>query len=134
MSSLNSVNKDPHRMWYEVDPRMVGTTDKYLVMVYRSHPDIFRVYVDKNYFRRYTLDTMPGKLREHIAMIHSYDWASMDKDFYVPPLEWYPSLPEHMREIGWKTSQKEYCVVMDKNLLDELKGLSASNDALGGGL
>ena len=125
-------------MWYEVDPRPEldalryphPTSNNYRVMVHRPLPEIFHVYVEKNYFRRFTLETMPDKLKEHIAMIHTFNWDSLGKDFYVRPLQWYPSLPEHMREIGWMTSREEYCVIMDKSLLDELRGVSASNDAL----
>lgn len=121
-------------MWYEVDPRpeldaLRWTSNNYRVMVHRPLPEIFHVYVEKNYFRRFTLETMPDKLKEHIAMIHSFDWNSLGDNYYFQPLHWNPQAPDHMKEIGWKTSRDEYCVIMDKSLLDELKG-GASNDAL----
>lgn len=121
-------------MWYEVAPDRILTADcigeKYKVMVHRPDPEVFHVYVDKNFFRRFTVDTMPDKLKEHIAMIHTFNWDSLGKDFYVRPLQWYPSLPEHMREIGWMTSREEYCVIMDRNLLDELRGATVSPDTV----
>lgn len=132
MSSLNKSRRFVKKlyMWYEVTPDRHGTEEKYRVMVHRPDPEIFHVYVDKNFFRRFTLETMPDKLKECLAMIHTFDWDSLGKDFFYAPLDWNSRAPEHMKEIGWMTSREEYCVMMDKSLLDELRGMSASNDAL----
>ena len=121
-------------MWYEVAPDRILTADcigeKYKVMVHRPDPEVFHVYVDKNFFRRFTVDTMPDKLKEHIAMIHTFNWDSLGKDFYVPPLQKTLYTPEYMMEIGWMTSPVDYCVLLDKNFIDELKGVSVSQDTL----
>jgi hypothetical protein len=55
-------------------------------------------------------------------MVHSHDWSKLDPNFYVPPLEWSDQHPEYLKHIGWMTSRTEYCVIMDKVLLEELKG------------
>lgn len=114
-------------MWYEVAPRGVGNTGKYRVMVFRPGPEEFHIYVDEKYKRVFLIDDLPDKVKESLAMIHSFDWSRMIKDFYIPPLEWKDSLPEYLQEIGWKTSDNEYCVIMDKSLLDELRGDSVTN-------
>lgn len=73
---------------------------------------------------------MPDKLRSILAVIHTYDWKALGKDFYVPPLEWVVGTPEYLRDVGWMTSPVDYCVLLDKNFIDELKGVSVSQDTL----
>lgn len=112
-------------MWYEVSPSPIDG-HKYKVMVRRPLPEVFHVYVNRKYFRRFTLDTMPDGLKAVMAMVHSYDWSKLDPSFYVPPLSWSDEHPPYLKHIGWKTSQHEYCVIMDKDLLDSLRGVSVS--------
>lgn len=112
-------------MWYEVDPYPLDG-GKYKVMIHRPLPELFHVYVSRTYFRRFTLETMPDGLKQIMAMVHSHDWSKLDPNFYVPPLEWTDKHPEYLKHIGWKTSRDEYCVIMDKVLLDSLRGESVS--------
>ena len=116
-------------MWFQVAPRKMGG-DIYKVAIHRPDEDIFEVYVAEKFCRRFTLATMPDKLRSILAVIHTYDWKALGKDFYVPPLQRTLYTPEYLMEIGWMTSPVDYCVLLDKNFIDELKGVSVSQDTL----
>ena len=116
-------------MWFQVAPRKMGG-DIYKVAIHRPDEDIFEVYVEEKFSRRFTLATMPPKLRSILAVIHTFDWKALGKDFYVVPLEWSVNTPEYLMEIGWMTSPVDYCVLLDKNFIDELKGVSVSQDTL----
>lgn len=122
---MSSPNKQYVGMWYEIDPHP-DCGDKYRVMIHRPSLDLFHVYVTKKYFRRFTLDTMPDELKAIMATVHSYDWSGLDPMFYVPPLSWSDEHPQYLKHIGWKTSQNEYCVIMDSSLLNKLRGESVS--------
>lgn len=116
-------------MWFQVAPKKVGG-DLYRVAIHRPDEDTFEVYVAEKFSRRFTLSTMPGKLRSILAVIHTYDWKALGKDFYVPPLQSTLYAPEYLLEVGWMTSPVDYCVLLEKNFIDELKGVSVSQDTL----
>ena len=118
---MSSPSKQYVGMWYEIDPRPEHD-NKYRVMIHRPSPDLFHVYMTRKYFRRFTLDTMPDELKAIMATVHSHDWSGLNPMFYVPPLSWSDEHPQYLKHIGWKTSQNEYCVIMDNVLLNKLRG------------
>lgn len=94
---------------------------EYLVFMQRQD-DEFAVHVAKNYIRRFTLDTMPDRLKQSVAMVHAFDWTGILEGRRYFPLSFKNYFPEAAKEIGWMTGPGEYALVLEKDLLNELRG------------
>ena len=95
---------------------------EHLVFMKRHDDGEFDVHVGKNYIRRFTLDTMPDRLKQSVAMVHAFDWPTILAGRRYMPLYFKEYYPEEAKEIGWMTGPGEYALVIEKSLLDELRG------------
>ena len=82
----------------------------------------FAVHVGSKYIRRFTLDTMPVRLKQSLAMIHAFDWPRILRGQEYAPLSFMDYFPEQCKDIGWMTGPGEYTLVLEENLLHELRG------------
>lgn len=96
--------------------------NEHLVFMKRQDDGEFDVHVGKNYIRRFTLDTMPDRLKQSVAMVHAFDWPTILAGRRYIPLSFKEYYPEEAKEIGWMTGAGEYALVIEKSLLDELRG------------
>jgi len=90
----------------------------------RLEDDEFAAHVDKNYIRRFTLDTMPVQLKQSLAMVHAFDWKEILAGRRYIPLSYKNYFPDTAKEIGWMTGPGEYALVLEESLLNELRGSS----------
>jgi len=105
-----------------------GEDSTYVYM--RRFTDIreFHIRAGENLVRVFTLNTMPTKLKEVLAMIHAIEWPC--KDDRQAPMSRPDYVPEHFLDTGWMTSKNEYVVCLPNNFLHELQGKSVSNDTV----
>jgi len=110
-----------------VSPRHYASSDdgdiEYLVFM-RLEDGEFAVHVDKNYIRRFTLDTMPVQLKQSLAMVHAFNWKEILTGRRYIPMSFKSFFPEGAKEIGWMTGPGEYALVLNVKVLDELSGSS----------
>lgn len=91
----------------------------------------FHIRVSDNLVRVFTLQTMPVKLKETLAMIHAIRWpCQQDELGRQSPMSRPAYVPEHFLDTGWMTGKYEYVVCLPNNFLHELQGKSVSNDTV----
>jgi hypothetical protein len=75
----------------------------------------FTVFVDKKYFRLFSLENMPDELKEKLVLIHSVENNVLD-DEGMPP--------KFLEDVGWRLVKKRwYQFVVSEKLLSELRGM-----------
>jgi len=104
-------------------PRRIVDMDSHYVYMRRfMNIGEFHIRVGENFVRVFTLQTMPMKLKEILAMIHAIDWPYGDSEHI--PMSRPDYVPEHFLDTGWMTSPHEYVVCLPNSFLDELTGKS----------
>lgn len=104
-------------------PRRIVDMDSHYVYMRRfMNIGEFHIRVGENFVRVFTLQTMPMKLKEVLAMIHAIDWPCKDNEQI--PMSRPDYVPEHFLDTGWMTSPHEYVVCLPNSFLDELTGKS----------
>lgn len=86
----------------------------------------FWVYVDNNYVRKFSTQTLPASIRGPIAMLHAFTWDFSDDDRPVW-FQWQDKFPAEARDIGWRPDPKSYCLVISGDVLAELTAASVAN-------
>ena len=87
------------------------------------------VYVADGFHRIYNDDTLPDVLKSKFAMILAHGGSAFVNDSKVLRLTLYTNMesPE-LDEVGWRSSETYYCLVVDRPTLESLKG-GKQNDA-----
>jgi len=137
MSSLSNAAVDIILNMYAAGLRPIpvpikGEDSTYVYMRRFVDAGEFHIRVGDNLVRVFTLNTMPTKLKETLAMIHAIDWPCRDGTSRRDPMTRPHYVPEHFLDTGWMTSQHEYVVSLPNNFLHELQGKSVSNDTVRG--
>lgn len=81
------------------------------------------VYVADGFHRIYSDDTLPDVLKSKFAMILAHGGRAFVNDSKVLRLTLYTNTesPE-LDEVGWRSSETYYCLVVDRPTLESLKG------------
>jgi hypothetical protein len=87
------------------------------------------VYVADGFHRLYTDDTLPDVLKSKFAMILANGSPEYLRDSNILRLTLYTNTfsPE-LDEVGWRASDTYFCLVVDRETLESLKG-GKQNDA-----
>jgi hypothetical protein len=91
----------------------------------RKVDSTYVVYVAEGYHRIYDTDTLPDKLKTKMAMIRARgnDTALFEPEKRLQKMVVYINYQsDELDEIGWRVSQTYYCLVLDRDTLESLKG------------
>jgi hypothetical protein len=92
------------------------------VPVMRAVDEHYTVFVGDRTVRRYNDDTLPDALKSKLAMILAHDGGFKD-DHVLDNITLYTNnqSPE-LDEVGWRASHSYFCLILDRETLDSLKG------------
>jgi hypothetical protein len=81
------------------------------------------VYVADGFHRIYTDDTLPDVLKSKFAMVLANGGSAFVPDSKILRLTLYTNTdsPE-LDEVGWRASDTYFCLVVDRETLESLKG------------
>lgn len=86
-------------------------------------PDQYKLWVDKDYVRVFTKDTLPDEIKRKLALIHAnnddYD------DTYENYMAKFLRAPHDIGElidVGWRCGNNFYCVVLSSQTISSLRG------------
>ena len=91
----------------------------------RKIDNTYIVYVADGYNRIYDANTLPHKLKTKMAMIRARgsDTALFEPENRLQNMAVYiNNQSEELDEVGWRVSQTYYCLVLDRDTLESLKG------------
>lgn len=98
--------------------------DLYRVPV-RRVGDAYIVYVADGYHRIYDESTLPSVLKSKLTMLlaRGSDAALFTPEHRLQSMTVYTNRQsEELDEIGWRVSETYYCLVMDLDTLEQLRG------------
>ena len=89
----------------------------------RKIEDHYTVYVADGYHRRYDEETLPDELKTKMAMILASPHNKALPDFKLNKLKLYQNhQSEELDEIGWRSSESYFCLVLTRPTLASMKG------------
>lgn len=102
--------------------------------------DDFKVWVDSNYFRIFSKQTLPDAIKSRLAIVHArscrlkaYGGVDFEESVdYPKPLYGLIYLSEDidgMEDTGWRVNEDYYTVILPNEDMVSLRGESKNNDA-----
>jgi hypothetical protein len=89
----------------------------------RRIDDRYVVYVADGLVRYYDEDTLPDPLKTKMAMILAAATHKLESEIHLQKLTVYQnSMSPDFDEIGWRVSETYFCLVVDRETLESLKG------------
>lgn len=91
----------------------------------RKIEDHYIVYVGDSLVRRYDEDTLPDALKTKMAMILASPQPKLmhEADRHFQKMTVYNNPMSHEFDtIGWRVSETYFCLVLDRQTLESLKG------------
>ena len=84
----------------------------------------YTVYVADGYQRHFDEDTLPDVLKAKFAMILASPDASLppDNELYTMGLYVNMAMSPELNDIGWRSSDTYFCLIMNRETLESLKG------------
>ena len=90
---------------------------------------VYSLYLDGDFKREFTDETLPDAIKVILGLINAYDWDAISKRLTTAEsndeeaIIWrfanaYPSI---LLDIGWRQGN-HYCLVLPKKVFDELSG------------
>ena len=87
--------------------------------------DSYTLYVADNFVRNFDGENLPDEIKTKLAMIVATskadvrDWDFLNADVYCPRL-----MVDGFEEIGWQVSDSFFCICLNTETLDQLRGES----------
>lgn len=84
--------------------------------------DNYDVYVGDDHLIRYDEQTLPDILKVKLAMVKAAP-APAEYPTHITPLAYFPNcVATGMEDIGWKTNDGYYCLILSRKELSGLEG------------
>jgi len=97
------------------------------VPVMRGADEHYTVYVGDRTVRRYNDNTLPDVLKSKLAMILAHEGEYKD-DHDLDNISLYTNNQSHeMDDVGWRASHSYFCLILNRETLDSLKGGGLNN-------
>ncbi len=98
----------------------------------RRIEDRYIVYVADGLVRYYDEDTLPDPLKTKMAMILAASNQLLEHEARLQKLSVYVNpMSADFDDIGWRVSETYFCLVLDRETLDSLKGGTSGTDTRG---
>lgn len=87
------------------------------------------VYVADGLVRYYDEDTLPDPLKTKMAMILAASNQPLESEVRLQRLSVYTNpMSADFDDIGWRVSETYFCLIVDRNTLESLKGGTSGTD------
>lgn len=84
---------------------------------------VYVVYVADGMVRRYDEDTLPNELKTKFAMILATPQPALIDERRLQKLAIYINTHDpELDEVGWRVSETYFCIIVDRQTLESLKG------------